>query len=51
MITYRNDCAKIVYESLHKSRYDVQWEPAMLSRVQDKIDGCSFLEGFSYTER
>jgi hypothetical protein len=45
---YLNDCASIVYKSPHRSRYDTQWDLALIGAVKDKIAEFPFLKGYSF---
>lgn len=45
---YLNDCASIVYKSPHRSRYDTQWDHALIGTVEDKIAEFPFLKGYSF---
>jgi hypothetical protein len=45
---YLDDCASIVRQSSHKSRYDVRWEREFIDIVKNKLVEFAFLEGYSY---
>lgn len=47
---YLTDCARLVFDSPHKSRYDVEWQPEEITAVGERLAGYSFLEGYSYTD-
>jgi len=47
---YLADCASLVYESPHKSRYDTDWDAGSLALVRDGIDSYGFLRGYSYED-
>ncbi|MBM4053826.1 MAG: sulfotransferase [Planctomycetes bacterium] len=45
---YLKDCAKIVYKTPHKSRFDIDWNSELIDMVQNSINEFSFLNGYSY---
>ena len=45
---YLNDCASILFESPHKSRYSVQWSRELIDIVEERMEHFSFLHGYSY---
>lgn len=47
---YLEDCASIVFKSPKKSRFDVQWDPASVSKVRERMEEFSFLSGYAYNE-
>ncbi|MEH2386215.1 MAG: sulfotransferase [Nostoc sp.] len=47
---YLNDCAKVVYKSPHKARYDVDWNSELIDLVKNRIEQFSFLHGYSYED-
>ena len=48
---YLEDCASIVFESPHRSRYDIEWDTASLAAVREGIERFDFLKGYSYEDR
>lgn len=47
-LEYLDDCASIVYKLPHKSRYDIDWPPALINQVKEKINNYDFLCEYSY---
>jgi hypothetical protein len=47
---YLEDCANIVFESPHRSRYDIEWDAASLAALREGIQRFDFLKGYSYDE-
>src|SRR5215210_1962578 len=45
---YLEACARVVFRSQHKSRYDVEWDGASLAAVRAGIRKFDFLGGYSY---
>lgn len=45
---YLRDCASIVFQSPHKSRYDVQWNRELIDIVRERIEHFPFLHGYTY---
>jgi Sulfotransferase family len=44
---YLAACASIVFESPHRSRYDIEWDAASLTAVREGIERFDFLKGYS----
>jgi len=47
-VDYLKDCAKIVYNSPHKTRNDLKWTSNLINIVDNKIKEFEFLGGYSY---
>ena len=47
---YLENCASIVYQSPHKSRFEVEWSPEVIEIVKNRIEEFPFLQGYSYDE-
>lgn len=47
---YLEDCAGAVFESPHKSRYDLEWSSVTLAAIRAGIERFDFLEGYSFEE-
>jgi sulfotransferase family protein len=47
---YLEDCASIVFKSPKKSRFDIQWNRQSILKVRDRMEGFSFLAGYTYDE-
>lgn len=45
---YLKDCASIVRESPHKSRYEAEWTPQLIKRVEEEIGRYPFLHGYTF---
>lgn len=45
---YVKDCASILFSSPKKTREKVEWSPELVERVQERMEGFSFLEGYSF---
>lgn len=45
---YLSDCARIVFKSPRRCRYDVKWSRELLDIVKDRIEDFPFLQGYSY---
>jgi hypothetical protein len=45
---YLEACASVVFQSQHKSRYEIEWDAASLAAVRAGIRKFDFLEGYSY---
>ncbi|MGO9613382.1 MAG: sulfotransferase family protein [Dissulfurispiraceae bacterium] len=45
---YVKDCASIIYESPHKSRYKAEWTDELIALVAQKMSRYSYLEGYSF---
>jgi len=45
---YIDACASIVYASPHRSRLEVEWQPALIGSIQRRIDEHAFLAGYSF---
>jgi len=48
---YLEDCASIVLESPHRSRYDIGWDITSLVTIREGIRRFGFLKGYSYEDR
>ncbi len=47
---YLNDCAGIVFQSPHKSRYDTKWNQELIDLVKNRMKKFPFLEGYSFED-
>lgn len=47
---YLEDCARIVFKSPKKSRFDIQWGRESVAKVSERMETFSFLSGYSYDE-
>jgi len=47
---YLRDCASIIYELPHKSRYDVKWSPELLDLVKGRMRQFPFLQGYTFED-
>jgi hypothetical protein len=47
---YLDDCARIVFKSPKKSRFDVSWDRESVAHVSKRIKEFSFLSGYAYDE-
>ncbi len=47
---YLEDCAGIVYTSPHRSRHEAAWTDDQRARVQDRMGGYPFLEGYNWDD-
>lgn len=47
---YLRACSGLVYGSPHKSRNEIEWNPAALEMVQEGIERYGFLKGYSFEE-
>lgn len=45
---YLDDCSKIVHSSPRKSRHDVEWREEYIEAIQNGIDNCDFLRGYTF---
>jgi hypothetical protein len=45
---YLTDCANIIYQKPHKSRYEGDWTLELINKVKEKMENYPFLEGYSY---
>ena len=48
---YVRDCAGIIYRRPHQSRYEQPWTPELVERVEQRMAGLPFFEGYRYDER
>ena len=47
---YMESCSSIVYESPHKSRFDVEWAPDLIGEVEERMNNYPFLKDYSYND-
>ena len=47
---YLEDCARIVFKSPKKSRFDVAWSPESVALVSKRMEAFGFLSGYAYDE-
>lgn len=47
---YLEDCAKIMFKSPQKSRYNLPWSAENIDRVAEKMKPYPFLDGYSYSD-
>jgi Sulfotransferase family len=47
---YLEDCASIVFESPKRSRFDIEWSRESIAKVRERMEGFSFLSGYTYDE-
>lgn len=47
---YLEDCARIVFTSPKKSRFDIQWSRESVAQVSERMQSFSFLSGYVYDE-
>ena len=47
---YLSDCARIVYQVPHRSRYDVPWDAELINIVEKRMRQFSFLQGYSFED-
>lgn len=47
---YLEDCARIVFESPKKSRFDLPWTEENIALVKARMSRFSFLKGYSFDE-
>lgn len=47
---YVDACSAIVFSSPHKTRNDMEWNPALIDKVKAQIDRFAFLHGYQYDE-
>ena len=47
---YLDDCAKIVFKSPHKTRYNTQWNSAFIDTVKERMAKFTFLGGYSFKD-
>jgi len=47
---YLQDCAGIVYQQTHKSRYDVAWNRDLVAEVQRNLEKIPFLQRYSFDD-
>ena len=45
---YLRDCAQRVRKEPHKSRYDVAWNPNLVTEVRRKLERIPFLQRYSF---
>ncbi|MCD6352993.1 MAG: sulfotransferase, partial [Proteobacteria bacterium] len=48
--SYLNDCASIIYQSPHKTRYNVPWTPELIKRVENRMKEFSFFDDYSFAD-
>jgi hypothetical protein len=48
---YLDDCAGIVYQRPHQSRFEAPWTPALIEQVQRQMAAFTFLDGYRFEER
>lgn len=48
---YLDDCASIVYQRPHQSRYEAPWTPQLIEQVERELGKFAFLDGYRYEER
>ena len=47
---YVEACAGIIYENPHRSRFDVDWPPALVDEVARRLQSYDFLQDYRYDE-
>jgi hypothetical protein len=45
---YLDDCADVVFKAPHRSRFEVDWSPALIETVERQIERFPFLRGYAY---
>jgi hypothetical protein len=45
---YLRDCSSVVFQSPHSNRQKINWTPAFIKSVQDRIETFPFLKGYSF---
>lgn len=48
---YLDECAKIVFGSPKKSRFDIQWSGDAVAAVKERMEAFDFLSGYAYDEK
>lgn len=47
---YLRDCVGIVKRDLHKSRYEVNWDPSLVKKIQTNLERFPFLVRYSFDD-
>jgi hypothetical protein len=47
---YYEDCASIIYKSVHKSRTEIEWTAELIDSVKEQISRFNFFSGYAYDD-